>query len=222
MTRLKFRWHCLTRRQVIKEVRSEHNALIQVVTVFDKPRLIVGGLLQSGGLTRKIWSKAVKKLKKKDKKISEVLILGLGCGDCAFEIRQYYPRAQMLGVEIDKHIVEAAKCYFNLASVKNLKIAVDDGAKYVERLSKQKKLRLFDLIIVDVYLGSKMPKPFRTKKFFKMLKKLLGQDGVVVYNHLFFKEHKKRAKGFIKKLETVFPEIKLQRTASNLLIFASP
>ena len=35
-----------------------------------------------------------------------------------------------------------------------------------------------------------------------------------------FDEHKKQAKGLIKTIETVLQKINLQRTASNLLIFA--
>jgi len=205
----------------IREVQSPISGLVKVVMVLNRPRLIVGNMVQSGGLVRKIWEKAIARLKKKGKKISRVLILGLGCGDCAFEVQKYYPRAEMIGVEIDEHVVDMAKCYFNLATVKNLKIAIGDAAKYVRKLAKKKKPKKFDLILVDVYLGKKMPKEFRSKRFFERLKKLLEKKGVIAYNHLFFKGHKKEAKAFIKELETIFPKIELQRTASNLIIFAS-
>lgn len=221
MRKLKLWWKDHFRRDSIKEVMSKYNGLIEVVKVFDKPRLIIGGMIQSGGMVKKIWSKAIKKLKKQQKKIKTVLILGLGCGDCAFEVKKLYPRAEMIGVEIDKHVVNIAKSYFNLASVKNLKVTVNDGVKYVEKLMKQKKKKQFDLIIIDVYLGRKMPKPFRAKKFLKSLRELKAENGTVVFNHLFFGEHRKKAKEFVKDLETVFPEITLQRTASNLLIFSS-
>jgi len=205
----------------VKEVQSPVSGLVKVVMVLNKPRLIVGNMVQSGGLVRKVWEKAIARLKKKGKKISKVLILGLGCGDCAFEVQKYYPRAKMIGVEIDEHVVDMAKCYFNLATVKNLKIAIEDAAKYVRKLTKEKKPKEFDLIIVDVYLGKKMPKEFRSKRFFERLKKLLRKNGVVAYNHLFFKDYKKEAKKFVKELEPMFPKIELQQTASNLIIFAS-
>ena len=205
----------------VKEVHSPISGLIKMVMVLNQPRLIVGGMVQSGGLVRKIWEKAIARLKKKGKKISKVLILGLGCGDCAFEVQKYYPRAEMIGVEIDKHVVDMAECYFNLATIKNLKIAIEDAAKYVRKLVKEKKPKEFDLIIVDIYLGKKIPKEFKNKRFFEELKKLLGKKGVIAYNHLFFKGYKKEAKTVIKELETIFPKIELQRTASNLIIFAS-
>lgn len=205
--------------QTIKEYHSLHNGLIKVVLAFNRPRLIMGGMLQSGRLMRKVWNKAISKIKKENQQINQVLIIGLGCGDCAFEIQKYYPLAQMVGVEIDDQVVEAAQCYFDLATVKNLKIAVNDGVKYVNKLAKQKTIKKFDLIIVDAFIGDQMPKGFKTKKFFTALTKLLAHDGVVIYNHLFFKDHKQKAEGFIKELEKAFGKITLMRTGSNLLIF---
>ncbi|MCX6816801.1 MAG: hypothetical protein NTZ93_02975 [Candidatus Beckwithbacteria bacterium] len=204
---------------LIKDYHLPINGLIEVVMALNRPRLMIGGMIQSGGLVRAIWEKALKNLKNIQKKIDNVLIIGLGCGDCAFEVQKYYPEAQMKGLEIDDKVVEAAQCYFNLATVKNLKISIEDGAKYLTKIVKQKNKIKFDLVIIDAYLGKTMPKNFRTKIFFTQLKKILATNGVVIYNHLFFGEHKNQAKIFIKELENIFRKITLLRTASNLLIF---
>lgn len=206
--------------QTIKEINSPINGLIKVMLVFNRPRLMMGGMLQSGGLVMKIWGKAIKKLFNQGQAIEQALIIGLGCGNCAAAINKYYPKAQMLGVEIDKEVVDIAECYFNLATVKNLKVAIDNGAKYVNKLSNQKKKLKYDLIIVDVYLGDKIPQEFKTKKFFKTLAKLLTHNGVVIFNHLFFKQHKVLTEKLIKEMEPIFGKITLQRTSTNLLIFA--
>ncbi|MDZ7586954.1 MAG: fused MFS/spermidine synthase [Patescibacteria group bacterium] len=205
--------------RTIKQYHSKHNGLIRVVLAFNQPRLIMGGLLQSGMLMRKVWSKAISEVKEKGQKVEQALIIGLGCGDVAGEIQKYYPKAKMAGVEIDDQVIEAAQCYFNLATIKNLKIAIDDGVKYVEKLAQQKQLKKFDLIIIDALIGDQMPKGFKTKKFYQALTKLLTHNGVVIYNHLFFKKHKERVESFIKEMEKVFGEITLMRTRSNLLIF---
>ncbi|MFH0943519.1 MAG: fused MFS/spermidine synthase [Candidatus Beckwithbacteria bacterium] len=205
--------------QTIKEYQSKHNGLIQVVLAFNRPRLIMGGMLQSGELMKKVWNKGLSQLAGKNKTVKQALILGLGCGDCAFEIQKFYPEAQMTGVEIDNQVIEAAQCYFNLATVKNLKIAIEDGAKYLSKLTKQKKGKKFDLIIVDAYLGEKIPKSMVGKSFFNNLVKILAHDGVVIFNRLFFKQHKKEAGLFIKQVENIFGKITLVRTASNLLVF---
>jgi len=203
----------------IKEINSPINGLIKVVMVFNRPRMIIGGLLQSGGLIIKLWDKAIKKLRKEKYPVKNALIVGLGCGDCAFSLERYYPGAKITGIEVDEKIADLAQCYFNLATVKNLKISVADGVKYVEKISRQKKRIKYDLIVVDAYLGEKMPKVFRTKKFMNNLTKILSVKGVVIYNHLFFGKHKQQAEMFIRVLEENFDKISLQRTASNLLIF---
>ncbi len=206
--------------QTIKEINSPINGLIKVMLVLNRPRLTIGGMLQSGGLVMKIWEKAIKKLFNQGQAIDRALIIGLGCGNCTVAINKYYPKAQLLGVEIDKEVVDIAECYFNLAANKNLTVAIDDGLKYAEKLVCKKEPPKFDLVIVDVYVGYKIPKRFKTKKFFLTLSKLLTDRGVVVFNHLFFKQYKQEAEKLIKEMEQIFKKISLQRTASNLLIFS--
>lgn len=208
-------WHY----QTVKEGRSPINGLYKVVIWFNRPRLLIGNMVQSGGAARKIWYKAIHSVKNKQVKVDKVLILGLGCGDCAFEISQHYPKAQITGVEIDPHIVDVAQCYFDLATIKNLSITVADAAKFTAKLARKKKPPKFDLILVDTYLGKTMPRVFRTKKYFKQLAKLLSSNGIVIYNHLFFNHFRQEAEQFIKHMEAEFGKINLLRAEENLLIF---
>lgn len=208
-----FRYH------TIKEDRSPINGLYKVVMLFNRPRLIIGNMIQSGPAIRQIWHKGIHHLKLKHIKVNRALIIGLGCGDVAFEIQRHYRKAKMTGVEIDPHVVEMARCYFDLATVKNLNISVANGIGYVAKLARQKRPTKFDLIIVDAYLGNNMPRGFRTKTWFKQLSKLLNHNGVVIYNHLFYDQYKAEAEKFIKDIETEFGKVTLVRTGQNLLIF---
>jgi len=219
MKKLKYFWKNYIQKDVLKEINSSTNGLIRIVAVFNKPRMMIGGMIQSGGMVRKIWERAVGKIVKDNVKVTKALIIGLGCGDCAFEIQKHFPKAFMHGVEIDKHVVDSAKCFFDLTKLKNLKISISDGVRFVDKKLKLKKQEKFDLIIVDVFLGQEMPESFKTKEFFTNLKKLMTKNGVVIFNHLFFKKYKAQAKKMVGDLDKVFETIKLQRTASNLLIF---
>ncbi|MBU1085447.1 MAG: methyltransferase domain-containing protein [Candidatus Beckwithbacteria bacterium] len=213
-------WKNFIQQEILKEINSSINGPIQIIKVFDKPRMMIGGMIQSGGMVRKIWEKAINKVVDENIEVKNALIIGLGCGNCAFEIQKNFPKAKITGVEIDKHVIDSAKCFFDLTKVKNLKISIDDGVLFVNKKIKSKLKEKFDLIIVDVFLGREMPKSFKTKKFFLNLNKLMTKDGVVVINHLFFKKYKVQVKKMIKDLDRVFGTIKLQRTASNLLIFS--
>ena len=51
--KLKKVWKNYFRSEVLKEINSPVNGLIRVVTVFNKPRLMIGGMIQSGGMVRK-------------------------------------------------------------------------------------------------------------------------------------------------------------------------
>ena len=205
--------------QTIKEVNSPINGLIKVMMIFNRPRLIMGGMLQSGGSVIKLWLKAIAELVKQKRPVKKALIVGLGCGDCAFAIQKYYPDAKMLGVEIDQEVVNIAQCYFSLATVKNLKISIDEGARFITKLAGKKKQNQFDLIILDAYLGDKIPKEFTTIKFFKNLTKIMSHDGVVILNHLFIDPYKQQAEALVKEMEKIFGKITLQRTGKNLMIF---
>lgn len=207
------------RYYTIKEGRSPVNGLYKVIMWLNRPRLIIGGMIQSGPAIRQIWHKAIHELKNKNVKVNRALIIGLGCGDVAFEIQRHYPKAKIVGVEIDPHVVEMARCYFDLATVKNLNISVAEGSGYVAKLARAKHQEKFDLIIVDAYLGNAMPRQFRNKTFFKQISKILAHDGVIIYNHLFYDQFKKQAEMFIKELETQFGRITLMRAGENLLIF---
>lgn len=199
----------------VRQDRTKYNGLIEVKMVFNMPRLIVNNMIQSGGMMRKIWDKGIKKLKRENKKIKKALILGLGGGDVAFRIEQYFPQIKVIGIEIDKKIIDMAYAYFNLHKLKNLKVENEDGAKYVRKTKNE-----FDLIIVDVFQGEKIPGKFKSKRFLNNLTKKLTKNGVVIYNHLFDKENKPKAGEFIKKLEGYFKKIYLQRVGVNLLIYA--
>lgn len=205
--------------RLIKEVNSPVNGLIKVMMIFNRPRLIMGGMLQSGGTVVKLWLKAIDELVKQKKPVQKALILGLGCGDCAFAVQKYYPQTKMLGVEIDQEVVNLAQCYFGLATVKNLKISIDEGSRFITKLAAKKKQSQFDLIIIDAYLGDKIPKEFTTIKFFKNLTKIMAHDGVIILNHLFIGQYKQQAEALVKEMEKIFGKITLQRTGNNLIIF---
>ena len=62
----------------IKQYQSPINGMIEVVMALNKPRLMIGGMIQSGGLVRAIWEKALKNLKENQKKIDKATKLMSG------------------------------------------------------------------------------------------------------------------------------------------------
>ena len=210
-------------QKTIQKTDSSISGKIQVVSFFGQPRIIVNNMIQSGGMVERIWKKGIEKiLRYKDIKILRVLILGLGGGTVAKLINQKFPQAKITGIEIDPVMIKLGKKYFGLNKIKNLKIIQADAVhpRGGFRLLGGEKIK-YDLIIVDLYIGDKIPKKSESVKILKKLKKILSKNGLIIFNRLFYKEHRIMTESFIKKLDKYFENIELVRAWSNLLVFTS-
>ena len=221
-------------KKLLEKTKSPINGEITIYSLFGSPRMQIGGLLQSGGVVADIWKKGIKAATSKQLPAASILILGLGCGTAAKVFSQKWPKAEIVGVEIDLEVIKLGKKYFGLDKIPNLKIVCGDGIKLAARYQKPeariKKLKAgnwqletgsldkFDLIIVDLYLGEQIPEKSESLIFLRKLKSLLSKNGIVIFNRIFWDTHKKSAKLFVQKTEKVFKEVKLVRTVANLLV----
>src|SRR3989344_5210394 len=64
------------RYYTIKEGHSPINGLYKVVMWLNRPRLVIGNMVQSGGAVRKIWHQAIHTLKNHKIKVERALIVG--------------------------------------------------------------------------------------------------------------------------------------------------
>lgn len=200
----------------IKEVNSPINGKIEVREFLGKPRLIVKNLIQSGGLLEAIWKKGLKTINNKQLTINNILILGLGGGTAVQLVNQFFPKAKIIGVEIDPLMIQLAKKYFGLDNYKNLKIINQDAIKFCSKTPRM--VNNFDLILVDLYFGDQIPEKSESETFLKNLKKKLNKKGIIIFNRLFYQQHQSKAEKYIKKLDQYFSKVKLIRIWSNLLI----
>ncbi len=211
----------LSGEKVLEKTHSQINGEIIVSEFLGKKRIICAGLLQSGSVVKGIWSKALKKVKKQKIRITNVLILGLGGGTAAKIVSEFWPQAQIIGVEIDPVIIRLAKKHFKIDQISNLKIIQANAINEILNLKSSILNQKHNLILVDMFLGEKLPPHSESKEFLKNLKKILSEEGIVIFNRLFWGKHKQKAKKFTQKLEKHFDSIEFSRTSSNLLILAS-
>ena len=194
---------------LLEEVPSKYSGKLQVLKTFpwSQPYISTGYLTQSGGLVHDVWKPVIKTIKNYQK----YLILGLAGGTLAKLIINKNPQARITGVEIDPAMIYLGKKYLGLDKIPNLKIIIGDA---------QKNLPKSDVIFVDMYLNDQIPDFVYTKSF---LTKLAKSARLVVFNHLFYDQHKKdRTEKLIKTLESMGFEIKLHRVLTNVLITATP
>ncbi len=76
-----------------------------------------------------------------------VLLLGLGGGSAARIVRALAPEARIVGVELDREVVEAARRWFDLDDL-DLELVVGDALDFLQREESR-----FDVILEDVFIG---------------------------------------------------------------------
>lgn len=194
--------------KVISEFKSRYSGQILVKQDWTHKYVTTGNLTQSGGLVRDVWQPVIKKFGKKNK---SWLILGLATGTVAWLIPQ---PAKVVGVEIDPVMLEIGRQYFDLGQIPNLKILNLDARRYLLDANE-----IFDFVLVDLYLGDRLPSFVYSPKYLKKLKKL---GKCVIINHLFYDDPKRqKAEDLTKKLKVIFPNIHLHRVLTNLMIICS-
>lgn len=213
--------------EVLEKVDSPVNGEITVTeNLFGGREMKIGGLTQSGGLVEKVWKVALSKVQSSRQmggqapfKVQSCLILGLGCGNAAKLISKQWPGAKITGVEIDPEVIKIGKKYFGLEKISNLETKIEDAFDFCYSLSVADGKQRYDLIIVDLYLGQEFPKEAESEEFLIILKKVLENNGLIIFNRLYFnKSHQELTECFLLKIKKIFLKIKTKKVFTNLLI----
>jgi len=208
----------LTGYVILEETESPVNGRIQVIEdIFGKRRLVVGGLTQSGEAVEEIWRLIIKQLS--NRAIRRCLILGLGAGSAAGVVSRFFPGIKIIGIEIDSEIIRLGKKYFGLNKIKNLKIINGDAISWLKTCFNDlnHRNRNFDLVLVDIYLGSRVPGKAEKDAFLEGVKRIIGKRGRAVFNRLYYANKRKETDDFEKKLKKYFSEIEIIKASANKL-----
>lgn len=200
--------------RTLEERESLFNGKIQVIRTLEGIRIIVDGVSQSGWLVRKVWQRALKKIRTEKPNVEKVAILGLGGGSAVKLVNRYWPRAMIVGVDIDPIMVDLGRRYLGLSQLKNLKVVIEDAEKWV---GKEKGKRRFSLILVDIYKGGRPPSKFTTETFIKKVRDLLGSGGIAAFNHLHSDREKEEAAIFGAKVRKIFPAATSIKPEANII-----
>jgi spermidine synthase len=110
-----------------------------------------------------------------------VLLLGIGGGSAARVVRAVAPQARIVGVEIDREVVRAAREWFELDAL-GVEAVVDDAARFLARTRRR-----FDAVLEDVFMGDarslRKPPGFPLPAF-DHVRRILRPGGVAVSNTL--------------------------------------
>jgi spermidine synthase len=195
---------------ILFQTSSPYSSNIKVTQVGKTRRLIVGGLAQSvlgPAKEIKVWQAMIP-----TRPIRSALILGLGGGTLARLILEKYPKARIVGYEIDEEVLKIAHEFFGLDS--RVDIRLEDGRRALKEPGR------FDLIVVDLYLGQTLPSFASSKVFLQGIKKKLTPKGQAIFNHIPMFEGKENLTQFEKNLKEIFSEVRSNKVLSNKIYFA--
>ncbi len=203
----------------IEEVESDFNGKIQVLGSVEGPRVFVDGVLQSGRLMRSVWSTGIGRVKTKLKDVDQALILGLGAGSAAEVIKKYYPSATITGLDIDPEMINVGKKYLKLEGIVGLTTVIADAEGWTS-INSKKTPGKYDLILIDLFHGERIPEKFYQEKFLENVKRLLKENGVVAFNHLYGFSDRDDAAKLSKVLRNVFTKITTVTPEANIIFLA--
>lgn len=111
-------------------------------------------------------------------KFDSILVLGVAGGSVIKTlVDEIKFKGEIIGVEIDKDIIQIANSYFGLDAIPNLKIVIDDAFDYV-----LKTKNTYDLIIIDIFQDTNMPNFLFEDFFIQRINSLLNINGFILFN----------------------------------------
>lgn len=107
-------------------------------------------------------------------------VLHLGAGACSLAryFAATYPDARQVAVDIDQKLTELVREWFDLPRAPLLRLRVGEAREVTESLTDSTR----DLIIRDVFAGSKTPTPLTTLEFTNHVRRVLAPGGIYVVN----------------------------------------
>jgi len=200
--------------QILEESTSEVNPLLEVLSVGDRIMLNGANTNYSYGGLHRVFQKVLKKVNIRERKISEVLILGFGTGSIASILKEELGiNCRIIGVEKDTEVIRLGEEYFDTGRFNDLEIVEADAAQYLATLDQK-----FDLTVVDVYVDFEVPESCETDEFVANLDKCLKPVGMVLFNKLVYNHQAgKQADALIHKFESLKGKTKVIRVRENVV-----
>lgn len=109
--------------------------------------------------------------------LNSALVLGMGAGCVVESLRDRRYEGPILGIEIDPVVIEIAGKEFRLFKDKKVKVLEGDAGIYI-----QQEDQTYDLVIIDLFIDTEVPKQFYKKNFWKDVLRITNSHGFVLFN----------------------------------------
>jgi predicted membrane-bound spermidine synthase len=161
---------------ITKKVESKYSGTLEITWHNGKKHLNTKNANYSYGSLQKILKFGLKKINLNN--CNNILILGLGGGSVIDTLlNDFKYKNHITALDIDPVIIDIAKAEFNLSEKKNLKIICADAIDFITHNEK-----LYDLIIVDLFIDNQVPANFYKLSFWQGIIKSNSSKGSILFN----------------------------------------
>jgi predicted RNA methylase len=161
----------------ILKTKSEFNAMLEVAVENGKLVLNSANANYSYGSLFKVFKKSFEVFTVDLKKCNSVLMLGMGAGSVVKYIAEKNPKAKIDAVEIDESVIAIAEQVFEINKLSSVSIIHSDASEYL-----QTGLKLFDLILIDLFVDKEVPSFCMDEDFVKQLTSLCTASTKIIFN----------------------------------------
>ncbi|OGV93528.1 hypothetical protein A3B57_00070 [Microgenomates group bacterium RIFCSPLOWO2_01_FULL_47_10] len=179
---------------------SPINGLIKVIDEPNQPAIYAGGYPQSGRRYQATWENALNQTKLP--KVDSIVLLGLAGGTALSILKKLYPSAGITIIEIDPVMIQVFKEHTHPVPT-NITIIPADAIAWVHKHQS----RRYQLILVDLYIGSKNPSTARETPFLRDLKSMGEKTHAIIFNAHFFPDKLPEYDLFIARCQKIFGKV---------------
>ena len=188
----------------IESSTSIYNDQLDVLLVKGEYQLVTPEAIYSYGNKYDNFFQAFDDINLESRNIQDVLLLGLGLGSIPYMLEKHYHKDYIYtAVEIDDDIVHLASKYVLNYLKSEITTTCTDAMHFVV-IDPNK----YDLIAMDVFVSDYIPEAFETEEFLNDLKDSLTENGILLFNRLYYfeKDKVKTKKYFENTFKKIFPK----------------
>ena len=163
----------------VEKKQSQFSGEVVVSLHRGQYKLSTQNAIYSFGKNYTSFDVAFKAIDIQNQKIENVLVLGFGLGSVIDLLENNATIKKIAAVDADAVIIELAKKYLQSNLKNKVAFVCSDAELFVTNEQQQ-----FDLILFDVFIEEVTPMQFMQTDFFVALKKLVNQNGILLFSKI--------------------------------------
>ena len=164
----------------LEETGSVHNPLLLVLLYKGRYQLCTQTAIYSYEDKYDNFKQAFEEIQVANKKLDNVLLLGLGLGSIPFMLEKIFEvNTDYVAVEIDEVICKLAEIYILSDLKSSVQVYPIDAMNYFQWYDHK-----YDMIAMDIFQSAEVPAEFESQEYFKTMESRINDGGIILYNRL--------------------------------------